>query len=48
MAEKQSPAYKIKITWDVFALAGMAAILITLLTISYQSMRVALMKPLTA
>jgi putative ABC transport system permease protein len=38
-------SYKIEITWDVFALAGVAAILITLLTISYQSIRAALMKP---
>lgn len=38
-------AYRIPITWDVFVLAGLVAILIALLTISYQSVRAALVNP---
>jgi len=38
-------AYKIEITWDVFLLTGFMAVGIALLTISYQSIRAALMKP---
>jgi len=37
--------YKTRITWDVFAIAGMLAIVIAVLTISYQSIKAALMKP---
>lgn len=38
-------AYRIAITWDVFALAGLIALLITLLTISYHSIRAARTNP---
>jgi putative ABC transport system permease protein len=37
--------YRINITWDVFAFAGLAAFVIALLTISYQSIRAAIMNP---
>lgn len=37
--------YRIQIGWDVFLLAGLMAVLITLVTISYQSIRAALMNP---
>lgn len=37
--------YKIDITWDVFAIAGAAAVLIALITVSYQSVKVALTNP---
>jgi putative ABC transport system permease protein len=37
--------YRIQIGWDVFLLAGLLAVLITLFTISYQSIRAALMNP---
>jgi putative ABC transport system permease protein len=38
-------AYKINIHWWVFALTGLLAIIIALLTVSYQSIRAALMNP---
>jgi ABC-type antimicrobial peptide transport system permease subunit len=38
-------AYKIDIEWWVFALAGLLAVIIALLTVSYQSIRAALMNP---
>ncbi|MBO0934648.1 ABC transporter permease [Fibrella aquatilis] len=41
----QDFAYKIEIRWWVFALAGGLAITIALLTVSYQSIRAALMNP---
>lgn len=37
--------YRTEITWDVFLLAGIMAVLIAVLTISYQSIRAALMNP---
>jgi putative ABC transport system permease protein len=37
--------YQVPITWDVFAIAGLLAIVIALGTISYQAVRAALMKP---
>jgi putative ABC transport system permease protein len=37
--------YQVAITWDVFAIAGLLAIAIALGTISYQSLRAALAKP---
>ena len=40
-----SYAYRIDLTWDVFLLSGVAAILITLLTISFQSIKAALANP---
>ncbi len=38
-------AYKIDISWWVFALAGLLAVGIALLTVSFQSVRAALMNP---
>ncbi|HEY9005790.1 MAG TPA: ABC transporter permease [Ohtaekwangia sp.] len=38
-------SYRTEITWDIFVLAGAMSILIALLTISYQSIRAALVKP---
>jgi putative ABC transport system permease protein len=38
-------AYRINIHWWVFALTGLLAIIIALLTVSYQSIRAALMNP---
>ena len=38
-------AYKVDIEWWVFALAGLLAVFIALLTISFQSIRAALMNP---
>jgi putative ABC transport system permease protein len=38
-------AYRITIPWWVFAIAGFAAILIALLTVSYQSIKAAMMNP---
>ena len=37
--------YKTSITWDIFAIAATIAVLIALITISYQSLRAALAKP---
>jgi putative ABC transport system permease protein len=39
--------YKTEITWDVFLIAGSAAVLIALVTVSYQSVKVALGNPAT-
>lgn len=41
----QEFAYHIEIQWWFFALAGMMAIAIALLTVSYQSIKAALMNP---
>lgn len=41
----QSFAYKIDLTWWVFALAGLLAIVIALLTVSFQSIKAALTNP---
>lgn len=38
-------AYHIRIQWWVFVLAGLGALLLTLLTVSYQSIRAALVNP---
>ncbi len=38
-------AYRIQISWDVFVLAGAIGIFITILTISYQSIKAAFTKP---
>lgn len=38
-------AYKISLSWDVFAIAGLMSVLIALVTISYQSVRAALANP---
>jgi putative ABC transport system permease protein len=37
--------YKIGLTWDIFALAGLASVAIALLTVSYQSIKAALASP---
>ncbi|RFS16305.1 ABC transporter permease [Emticicia sp. C21] len=41
----QDFAYRTEITWWVFGLAGVVALLIALFTVSYQSIRAALMNP---
>jgi putative ABC transport system permease protein len=44
----QDYEYKVKITWDIFALAGLLAALIAILTVSYQAIQAALMDPAKA
>jgi putative ABC transport system permease protein len=41
----QDFAYRVEISWWIFALAGMTAIVIALLTVSYQSIKAALANP---
>ncbi len=41
----QGFAYKIDLAWWMFALAGLAAIIIALITVSFQSIKAALMNP---
>ncbi len=41
----QEFAYKITISWWMFAAAGLAAILIALITVSFQSVKAALANP---
>jgi putative ABC transport system permease protein len=41
----QDYTYRTKLSWDIFFIAGMIAVFIALLTISYQSLRAALIKP---
>ena len=41
-------AYKIDISWWMFALAGLLAVSIALLTVSFQSVKAALMNPVTS
>jgi ABC-type antimicrobial peptide transport system permease subunit len=41
----QDYTYRTNISWWVFAVAGISALLVTLLTISYQSIKTALMNP---
>ena len=38
-------AYRVEIQWWIFALAGLLAIAVAFLTVSYQSIRAALMNP---
>ncbi len=38
-------AYRIEIQWWMFALAGLAAVVIAFLTVSFQSVRAALANP---
>lgn len=38
-------AYRIELTWEYFALAGLIAVLVAFLTVSYQSLRAALVNP---
>lgn len=42
----QDFAYRIEISWWVFAIAGFAALFIALITVSFQAIRAALMNPL--
>ncbi|WP_420148170.1 ABC transporter permease [Spirosoma sp.] len=44
----QSFAYKIDVSWWVFALAGLLAVVIALLTVSFQSVKAAFMNPVTS
>ncbi|MEJ0030537.1 MAG: ABC transporter permease [Bacteroidota bacterium] len=37
--------YKIPLTWDLFAMAGLVSVVIALLTVSYQSIKAALINP---
>ncbi|MEI9917670.1 MAG: ABC transporter permease [Bacteroidota bacterium] len=37
--------YKITLTWDIFAVAGLVSLVIALLTVSYQSIKAALINP---
>jgi putative ABC transport system permease protein len=41
----QDFAYKVPVSWWIFALAGVASILIALITVSFQSVKAALMNP---
>jgi ABC-type antimicrobial peptide transport system permease subunit len=41
----QNYDYRIQIKWDVFVLAAMAALLITIITVSFQAIRAALSNP---
>jgi len=41
----QGFAYRVNISWWVFLLAGAAMLLITLLTISFQAIKAAIMNP---
>jgi putative ABC transport system permease protein len=41
-------AYKVHLDWWIFALAGFLAICIAMLTVSYQSIKSALMNPVTS
>jgi putative ABC transport system permease protein len=38
-------AYRVDISWWIFALAGVSAIVIALITVSWQSIKAALMNP---
>jgi putative ABC transport system permease protein len=44
----QDYAYRINISWWVFAIAGMAALLIALLTVSFQAIKAATANPVTS
>jgi ABC-type antimicrobial peptide transport system permease subunit len=41
-------AYKINLDWWIFVLAGLLAVCIAMLTVSYQSIKSALMNPVTS
>jgi putative ABC transport system permease protein len=45
MAGLQDFAYKINLEWWVFATAGIGAVIIAFVTVSYQSIKAALMNP---
>lgn len=40
-----SYTYRIRITWDIFLIAGSGAFVLTLLTVSYQSIKAAMLNP---
>jgi putative ABC transport system permease protein len=44
----QDFTYRITISWWMFALAGAVAVIIALLTVSYQSIKAALMNPVNS
>jgi putative ABC transport system permease protein len=44
----QDFTYRTEVTWDVFVLAGVMAVLIAVLTISYQAIRAGLMNPVNS
>jgi len=44
----QQYAYKIGMEWWMFAAAGLATLVITLLTVSYQSIKAALVNPVNS
>jgi putative ABC transport system permease protein len=44
----QDFAYRIDIGWEIFALAGMVAVMIALLTVSFQAVRAALANPVNS
>jgi ABC-type antimicrobial peptide transport system permease subunit len=44
----QQYAYRSGISWWIFAAAGVGAILITLVTVSFQSIKAALMNPVNS
>jgi putative ABC transport system permease protein len=44
----QKYTYRTNISWWIFVLAGMGAMIITLLTVSYQAIRAAMMNPVTS
>jgi putative ABC transport system permease protein len=44
----QQYEYRIEISWRVFAIAGIGALIITFLTVSYQSLKAALMNPVNS
>jgi putative ABC transport system permease protein len=43
----QDFTYRTEISWDVFVVAGIMAVLIAVLTISYQAIRAGLMNPVS-
>jgi ABC-type lipoprotein release transport system permease subunit len=44
----QDFSYKVNISWWLFAVAGIAAVLIALVTISFQSVKAAMTNPVKA
>jgi hypothetical protein len=42
----QKYEYRTPISWWIFALAGLSALVLTLLTVSYQTIKAALMNPI--
>ena len=44
----QNYEYRVEISWWIFAVAGLGSMIITLLTVSYQSIKAALTNPVTS